>query len=332
MMTVPITLVSIAPHQWPGLLDALQDDLLISKNLAHPHLRKSVRVVRAANFTLRDRDHAKSLHFKSRRIWLGIQLPGSSKRKVLPETHEALQVWKDVLIGTPFLHHMIPPTPMPLHLSISGCLCYCDRSRIRWHPSCEWGGCSLVCVHEHAEAQQFFPWISDSMQKHINAWELLGQFSLAYCLHHSFKGGRSPIAVTFACDNTSAEAAHLKALSTSAGMCQILEAFFRFQRVHNIEVAIQHIPGMWNDEADALSRGRSLLCCPPEIYVAIPWKWLCSSIPEHAPSQAKIPHTRYCHAESKIVADLHVEHRDAFGGFDPSVDVSILFGCPKPQF
>ena len=58
MMTVPITLVSIAPHQWPGLLDALQDDLLISKNLAHPSLRKSVRVVRAANFTLRDRDHA----------------------------------------------------------------------------------------------------------------------------------------------------------------------------------------------------------------------------------------------------------------------------------
>ncbi|CAL1132987.1 unnamed protein product, partial [Cladocopium goreaui] len=104
-----------------GLLDALQDDLLISKNLAHPSLRKSVRVVRAANFTLRDRDHAKSLHFKSRRIWLGIQLPGSSKRKVLPETHEALQVWKDVLIGTPFLHHMIPPTPMPLQASADAC-------------------------------------------------------------------------------------------------------------------------------------------------------------------------------------------------------------------
>jgi hypothetical protein len=137
----------------------------------------------------------------------------------------------------------------------------------------------------------FFLGYQISMQKHINAWELLGQFSLAYCLHHSIKGRRSPIAVTFACDNTSAEAAHLKVLSTSASMWQILAVFFRYQHIHNIEVAIQHIPGMWNDEADALSRGRSLLCCPPELHVAIPWKWLCSSIPEHAPSQAKIPHT-----------------------------------------
>ena len=161
MMTVPITLVSIAPHQWPGLLDALQDDLLISKNLAHPSLRKSVRVVRAANFTLRDRDHAKSLHFKSRRIWLGIQLPGSSKRKVLPETHEALQVWKDVLIGTPFLHHMIPPTPMPLQASADACATATEAGLggilrvngevVAW----------FAFTIEHAEAQQFFPWISD---------------------------------------------------------------------------------------------------------------------------------------------------------------------------
>ena len=121
MMTVPITLVSIAPHQWPDLLDALQDDLTLSKNLAHPSLRKSVRVVRAANFNLRDRAHAQSLHFKSRRIWLGIQFPGSSKRKVLPDTHEALQAWKDVLVGTPFLHNMIPPMQMPIQASADAC-------------------------------------------------------------------------------------------------------------------------------------------------------------------------------------------------------------------
>ena len=218
--------------------------------------------------------------------------------------------------------------------SISGCLCYCDRSRIRWHPSCEWGGCCLVCVHEHAEAQQFFPWISDSMQKHINAWELLGQFSLAYCLHHSIKGRRSPIAVTFACDNTSAEAAHLKVLSTFASMCQLLavfsvsSTFITFWSCHST----YSIPGMWNDKADALSRGRSLLCCPPELHVAIPWKWLCSSIPEHAPSQAKIPHTllsRWVQNSGGFTC-LNIEMH--LGVLILSVDVSILFGCPKPQF
>jgi len=291
MMTVPITLVSIAPHQWPDLLDALQDDLTLSKNLAHPSLRKSVRVVRAANFNLRDRAHAQSLHFKSRRIWLGIQFPGSSKRKVLPDTHEALQAWKDVLVGTPFLHNMIPPMQMPIQASADACATEKNAGlggilRINGQVA----ACFAFTI-DYAEAQEVFPWLSDSMQKHINAWELLGQFSLAYCLHHSITGRRTPIAVTFACDNTSAEAAHLKALSTSAGMCQILAAFFRFQRIHNLEIAIHHIPGVWNDEADALSRGRDLHCCPAALRIEIPWKWLCASIPTYAPSQAKIPHT-----------------------------------------
>ena len=113
MMTVPITLVSIAPHQWPDLLDALQDDLLLSKSLAHPSLRKSMRVVRAANFTLRDRDHAKSL------------------------------------------------TPRPLQASADACATATEAGLggilrvngevVAW----------FAFTIEHAEAQQFFPWISD---------------------------------------------------------------------------------------------------------------------------------------------------------------------------
>ena len=291
MMTVPLTLVSISPHQWPELLDVLQDDLCLSKSMTHPSLRKSVKVIRVANFTLRDRDHAKSLHFKSRRIWLGIQIPGSSKRKLLPETHEALQAWKDVLIGTPFLHGMIPPHHIPLQASADACATATEAGLggiIRVNGSVlAWFAFTI----SHSEAQSIFPWVSDSMQKHINVWELLGQFSLAYCLDCSMKGRRAPIAVTFACDNTSAEAAHFKALSTSAGMCQILAAFFRFQRIHNIDVTIQHIPGIWNDDADALSRGKTLPSCTPALRIDIPWKWLCSAIPKFSPYQARIPST-----------------------------------------
>ncbi|CAL1139401.1 unnamed protein product [Cladocopium goreaui] len=41
--------------------------------------------------------------------------------KVLPDTHEALQAWKDVLVGTPFLHNMIPPMQMPIQASADAC-------------------------------------------------------------------------------------------------------------------------------------------------------------------------------------------------------------------
>ena len=175
-----------------------------------------------------------------------------------------------------FLHNMIPPTYLPLQASADACATQGEAGlggilRLNGEVAA-WFAFTI----SHAEAKDVFPWISDSMQKHINVWELLGQFALAFCLDRALKGRCTPISVTFACDNTSAEAAHLKALSTASGMCHVLAAFFRFQRIHNLDVSIQHIPGMWNDEADALSRGKHLPHCTPELQVDVPWTWLCS--------------------------------------------------------
>ena len=84
---------------------------------------------------------------------------------------------------------------------------------------------------------------------------LLGQFTCAYCLDRPLRGRCHLVTATLACDNTSAEAAHLKVLSTSEGICYVLSTCFRFQRIPNLDNSIQHIPGVWNDAADALSRG-----------------------------------------------------------------------------
>lgn len=195
------------------------------------------------------------------------------------QTHEALQAWKDILTGTPFFHNMIPAPAYPVQASADACATTLEAGlggilRIN---GAVIGWFSFVISYQEAKEQ--FAWLSDSMQKHINVWELLGQFSLAYCLDQVLKGRNHPITAIFACDNTSAEAAHAKALSTSAGMCQILAAFFRFQRIHNLDILIQHIPGIWNDDADALSRSRTLACCPDELRIPVPWRWLISSPP-----------------------------------------------------
>ena len=251
MMLLPITLVYISPAQWHELLDILAVDLTLLKSMQHHSLRASVRVVRAANFTLRDLNHARSLHFKSRLIWLGIQIPESPKRKLLIETHAASKAWRDILKGTPFLHVMLPALHFSVVASADACatgsetglggLLRIDGRVVSW----------FAFVITFQEAQAHFSWLSDSMQKHINVWEVLGQFALAYCLDLHLRGRCHPVAATFACDNTSAEAAHLKALSISAGMCQVPSASFRFLRIHALDISIQHIPGIWNDAADA---------------------------------------------------------------------------------
>ena len=293
LMAIPITLVSISHDQWYEHLNHVSEELYLRKDMAHPSLRAHVRVARAANFDLRNLTHARTLSFKSRRIWLGIQLPGSGKRKLQADTHEALQAWKDILVGTPFFHNMLPSHVLDaVTASADACASTTQAGLggiLRLHGQVvSWFAFNI----DYAEAQDIFPWLSDSMQKHINIWELLAQFALAFCLQQVLPGRTSPISVTFACDNTTAEAAHFKALSTSRGLCPILAAFFRFQRLHNIDVSIRHIPGAWNDdEADALSRGKLLPYCPPDPRMEIPWRWLCSSKPSFSPDFAKFPRT-----------------------------------------
>ena len=291
LMAIPLTLVSISHDQWHELLHLVSEDLYLRKGMAHPSLRAHVRVARAANFDLRNLTHARTLSFKSCRIWLGIQFPGSGKRKLQADTHEALQAWEDILVGTPFFHNMLPSHVLDsVTASADACASTTQAGLggiLRLHGEVvAWFAFNI----DYAEAQDIFPWLSDSMQKHINVWELLAQFALTYCLQQVLPGRTSPISVTLACDNTTAEAAHFKALSTSRGLCPILAAFFRFQRLHNI-VSIRHIPGAWNDEADALSRGKLLPCCPPDLRMEIPWRWLCSSKPSFSPDFDKFPRT-----------------------------------------
>ena len=241
LMAIPLTLVSISHDQWHELLHLVSEDLYLRKGMAHPSLRAHVRVARAANFDLRNLTHARTLSFKSCRIWLGIQFPGSGKRKLQADTHEALQAWEDILVGTPFFHNMLPSHVLDsVTASADACASTTQAGLggiLRLHGEVvAWFAFNI----DYAEAQDIFPWLSDSMQKHINVWELLAQFALTYCLQQVLPGRTSPISVTLACDNTTAEAAHFKALSTSRGLCPILAAFFRFQRLHNIDVSIRH--------------------------------------------------------------------------------------------
>ena len=74
-------------------------------------------------------------------------------------------------------------------------------------------------------------------------------------------------------------------------MCQVLSAFFRFQRIHNLDISIQHIPGIWNEAADALSRGRAVQDCTADLRVDIPWRWLTSSSISVSPPHANFPRT-----------------------------------------
>ena len=107
------------------------------------------------------------------------------------------------------------------------------------------------------DLHELFPWFDDSAsaQSFIATWELLAQCALVTLLDSLLGVGHLPVHCVFKCDNSAADSASWKGLSMALGLCHILRSFLVCQQAHRISVHIDHVPGITNDVADALSRG-----------------------------------------------------------------------------
>ena len=109
-----------------------------------------------------------------------------------------------------------------------------------------------------AELLSLFPWValSDSVQSFIASWELLAQCALIRLLHTLLGAGHAPVHCVFRCDNAASDPASWKGISLATGLCSVLRSFFLAQHRHRISVYLDHVPGLLNDVADALSRSK----------------------------------------------------------------------------
>ena len=125
------------------------------------------------------------------------------------------------------------------------------------------------------ELSNLFPWLPPkaSVQSFISSWELLVQCALVYILHLLLGHSHLPVHCIFRCDNAAAESSSWKGLSMGSGLCSVLRTFFLFQQRYRISVHIDHVPGIVNDIADALSRSAdpAQLGFQPQEEVQIDW-------------------------------------------------------------
>eukprot|EP00439_Symbiodinium_sp_Y106_P079529 s644_g18.t1 len=116
------------------------------------------------------------------------------------------------------------------------------------------------------ELHELFPGFdaSASAQSFIATWELLAQCARVVLLDSLLGVGHLPAHCVFKCDNSAADSASWKGLSMARGLCHILRSFLLCQQAHRISVYIDHVPGITNDVADALSWLRPILprLCP----------------------------------------------------------------------
>ena len=136
-----------------------------------------------------------------------------------------------------------------------------------------------------------FPWFTPdtSPQACIAAWELLGQMALLWVVALFVPAGSHPLHVVTRCDNSPADSASWKGLSTARGLCNLLPVYFAWQRLFCISTYIDHVPGFRNTIADALSRDAepASLGLAASDEVTVPWS-LISNLPRpsYSPSSA----------------------------------------------
>ena len=108
------------------------------------------------------------------------------------------------------------------------------------------------------EAQACWNWVTDSMQKHIAAWELLAQFVLTYGIACKLPSCHEPVTCHQGTDNSATDASASQGLSMTPAMAEILRQYFIFMRRSNVFADITHVPGYLNQLADSLSRFEEL--------------------------------------------------------------------------
>jgi hypothetical protein len=144
------------------------------------------------------------------------------------------------------------------------------------------GACAFFrCTLDRRALQSLASWYDPALppQSFISAWELLAQLGLLWLLHTMLPIGHPPVLMDLHCDNSAAESASWKALSTALGLSRILSCFLYWQHALAIQAHVMHVPGVVNDVADGLSRSfdPNLLGFQADQEVHVPWLRLLSS-------------------------------------------------------
>ena len=251
---LPSTSIAVSPALWDRLLAACDDECVIRQSTGHASLPKSARVIRVANTFVTSKQQLLDTPFRKHRLWVTVQDADHPYRVVDEPAREAIHAWVMALESAPLSCSLLRPTPL---LLIAEADAFADASLCGLGGYISWpsGKCSWFSVTLTAEdVARLCDVMPAPLQSHIAALELLAQLCLLWVTHAALPGCRTALEVALRCDNSAAEAAAHKGLSSVRSLAWVLRRFYACEQSFNIRAAPEHIPGYRNVLADELSR------------------------------------------------------------------------------
>ena len=229
---IPTTVVGMDHVTFQSLVQQLDDQLQLTASLTHRHqsLQPGITLVRIANSNVQTLDEVGSLHIKSRRIWVGILDPTSPHRKLDEEVSDALLVWSQLLVSTPFSLSICSSVQIPIQATAGGAAFFNDGSSV-WFQ---------FRIHLD-EARALWPWIGSAKtcKNTLLPGNCLRNLS---CPFTSTPYWPEPADQWChqATDNSAADAASAKGLTMTRALALVLARYFTFMRRFQVFPHLTH--------------------------------------------------------------------------------------------
>ena len=269
------TMTALDPQRWCDLRAKLSPDLRLLQSIGLAALPPGSRILRIGQTSVTSLSELPCNPVDSRRIWIQSVAPHTGICVLSEESALVLRLWLDLAESGTACRSLFRPPRFDCKAFAAACAT---------SSSAGLGG--FVRLPDGRQRffretfslpvlSEMFSWMPSqaSLQSYISTWELLAQCALVFLVHLLLGHGHLPVHCIFRCDNAAAESSSWKGLSMASGLCSVLRSFFLLQQRCRISIHIDHVPGIVNDTADALSRSTdpAKMGFKPDEEVQIDW-------------------------------------------------------------
>ena len=251
------TLFSVNPGDWKAFCACVDEHAIFSAAPRGRAFSPGSRLLEARHVPIASNKDLPKVPVTSKRLWIWVADPTTSRRKLSHASLLFLQYWKQLSTRPSRLRSLRHPPAWDVeaaadargsgaHLGIGGYF------RVGTGP-CFW-------FSEQWTVDDFAFTLLDlhpDAQRNICCYEALGQIALVHCLSAGTPGGRLFVRMPSWCDNTGAESVNDKLFSSDWPLAAFVQRLAVYSVETGVELDVSHISGEKTTLADSLSRWAS---------------------------------------------------------------------------
>ena len=255
------TNVSISPTLWPGIATHLNDKLVFTSCPTGTSIHPGSTLLSARHVELKRLDDLHKVPVSSKRIWMRVADPSSSRRRLSTASKETLEFFLYLSSREWRPRPLRPPPPANVESAadafgkgndcgVGGWIRFLD-GKTSWF--------------SHRYTVSDFTSLGLPMQANANldisSYETLAQCFILLCFWKLSGSGRLAVTLPALSDNTGAESVCNRLYTSKVPLNLFVRKLSMWSAVTGVQLDCSHISGEKNDDADLLSRwdGQSAL-------------------------------------------------------------------------